>query len=59
VLGVIDRPETRPPRDGEVSPLAASLHGVWDEIHHSRVSILRKTTLAHLVEAGYGLQYVI
>ena len=66
VLGVIDRAEgpvaknNRPTnRDGEVSALAASLHAVWDSIQESRAKILRKTTLALLVETGQGLQYVI
>ena len=66
VLGVIDRADApvaknnRPTnRDGEVSALAASLHAVWDSIQESRSKILRKTTLALLVETGQGLQYVI
>jgi Rrf2 family protein len=66
VLGVIDRADApvaknnRPTnRDGEVSALAASLHAVWDSIQESRAKILRKTTLALLVETGQGLQYVI
>ncbi len=66
VLGVIDRADApvaknnRPTnRDGELSALAASLHAVWDSIQESRAKILRKTTLALLVETGQGLQYVI
>ena len=66
MLGVIDRADApvannnRPTnRDGEVSALAASLHAVWDSIQESRAKILRKTTLALLVETGQGLQYVI
>ena len=66
VLGVIDRADApvaknnRPTnRDGEVSALAASLHAVWDSIQESRAKLLRKTTLALLVETGQGLQYVI
>ena len=66
VLGVIDRADApvaknnRPTnRDGEVSALAASLHTIWDAIQESRATILRRTTLAQLVETGQGLQYVI
>jgi Rrf2 family protein len=46
-------------RPGEVSALAAALHSVWDRIIQARHDILEKTSLAELVEAGHGLQYVI
>ena len=62
VLGVIDRtdqPAAKPKSRGEVSPLAATLHTVWDHIAAARGRILQTTTLAELVEAGQGLQYVI
>ncbi len=62
VLGVIDRtdqPTAKPKSRGEVSPLAATLHGVWDQIAAARGRVLQTTTLAELVEAGQGLQYVI
>lgn len=62
VLGVMDRsdrPESKPKPRAEASPLAATLHGVWDQIAAARGRILRTTTLAELVEAGQGLQYVI
>ena len=62
VLGVIDRtdqPTAKPKNRGEVSPLAATLHSVWDRIAAARGRILQTTTLAELVEAGQGLQYVI
>ena len=65
VLGVVDR--TDPPtargrnngRRSDVTALAAALHGVWEKILTARQQILRQTTLAELVEAGQGLQYVI
>lgn len=66
ILSIVDRTDapvaknSRPTaREGEVSQLAATLHTIWDEIQQSRVKILRETTLARLVEAGQGLQYVI
>ena len=62
VLGVMDRadrPESKPKTRPEMSQLAAALHGVWDQIAAARGRILRTTTLAELVEAGQGLQYVI
>jgi Rrf2 family cysteine metabolism transcriptional repressor len=66
ILGVVDRTDTTPAkggrptaRKGDVTALAAALHGVWDRILQAREQILRQTTLAELVEAGQGLQYVI
>ena len=65
VLGVVDRTDAPPARGrssggkADVSALAAALHGVWDKILAARVQILKQTTLAELVEAGQGLQYVI
>ena len=66
ILGVVDRTDATPAkggrptaRKGDVSALAATLHGVWDRILQAREQILRRTTLAELVEAGQGLQYVI
>ena len=58
ILGVVDRtdaPAARP----DASALAATLQSVWERIHEARARILRETTLAALVEAGQGLQYVI
>jgi Rrf2 family protein len=65
VLGVVDRADAPPARGRgngrtrDVTALAAALHGVWDKIIQARQQILRQTTLAELVEAGQGLQYVI
>jgi DNA-binding IscR family transcriptional regulator len=65
VLGVVDRADAPPARGRgtgrtrDVTALAAALHGVWDKIILARQQILRQTTLAELVEAGQGLQYVI
>ena len=65
VLGVVDRTDAPPTRGrgngrkGDVTALAAALHGVWDKILTARSQILKQTTLAELVEAGQGLQYVI
>ena len=66
VLGVVDRTDpaangsNRPTtRRGEVSSLTSALRGVWDSLLRARHEILERTTLASLVEAGYGLQYVI
>jgi Rrf2 family protein len=65
VLGVVDRadvPQARGRGNGrraDVTALAAALHGVWDRIIQARQQILKQTTLAELVEAGQGLQYVI
>jgi Rrf2 family protein len=65
VLGVVDRADAPPARGrgttgkGDMTALAAALHGVWDKILSARQQILRQTTLAELVEAGHGLQYVI
>src|SRR5690348_33808 len=59
VLGVVDRAEVPPARTGrpagrkgDVTALAAALHGVWDRILHARQQVLKQTTLAQLVEAG-------
>jgi Rrf2 family cysteine metabolism transcriptional repressor len=66
VLNVVDRSDpaagggTRPGgRKGDMSPLAASLRGVWEQILRARQDVLERTTLSALVESGYGLQYVI
>ena len=66
VLGIVDRTDpasngsNRPTtRRGEVSSLTSALRGVWDNLLRARHEILERTTLASLVEAGYGLQYVI
>jgi Rrf2 family cysteine metabolism transcriptional repressor len=58
VLGVVDRADVLTAR-GEVTALAAALHGAWDQIITARQAILKETTLARLVEAGQGMQYVI
>jgi Rrf2 family protein len=60
ILGVIER--TGPSAAGrkvEQTPLAAVLHGVWDKIVAARARILTETTLANLLAAGHGIQYVI
>ena len=60
VLDVVDPPE--PPaggRKGDVSPLAAALQDKWDEIADARRKVLENTTIADLVAAGQGMQYVI
>ena len=60
ILGVIER--TGPSAAGrkvEQTPLASALHGVWDKVLAARHRILTDTTLAHLLAAGHGLQYVI
>jgi Rrf2 family protein len=65
VLGVVDRADAPPARGrgngrrADLTALAAALHGVWDKILDARQQILKHTTLAELVEAGQGLQYVI
>jgi Rrf2 family cysteine metabolism transcriptional repressor len=66
ILGVIDRADpaangaNRPTgRKGEVTNLTAVLRGVWDQIVRARHEVLEGTTLASLVEAAQGLQYVI
>ncbi|OWK36075.1 RrF2 family transcriptional regulator [Fimbriiglobus ruber] len=66
ILEVVDRSDdevsktNRPTnKKGDASSLSSALHGVWDRIVQSRQQILKQTTLAHLVEAGQGLQYVI
>lgn len=58
VLSVVDRIEPpTPPNDG--SGLATALHAIWVMMHQNRVNTLKNTSLANLVEAGQGLQYVI
>jgi Rrf2 family cysteine metabolism transcriptional repressor len=67
ILGVIDRADpatdggTRQTgrRGGEVSSLTAALRGAWDRIVRGRQEILEGTTLASLVDAAHGVQYVI
>jgi Rrf2 family protein len=66
ILAVIDRndpsgePSTRTSsRKGEITNLTAALRGVWEKIHRTRQEVLESTTLASLVEAAQGLQYVI
>ena len=58
VLGVVDRADS-PPARGELTALAAALHDAWDQVVAARQKILTQTTLAQLVEAGQGMQYVI
>ncbi|MGL4420778.1 MAG: RrF2 family transcriptional regulator [Gemmataceae bacterium] len=65
VLNIVDRNEVsaaaqRPAtRRGDISNLTVAIRGVWDSIQKARQEILERTTLASLVESGYGLQYVI
>lgn len=60
ILGVIERTgPTTAGRKVEPTPLASALHGVWDKVVAARLRILSETTLAHLLAAGHGLQYVI
>jgi len=66
ILGVVDRADpaaaggNRPTgRKGEVSNLTGALRGVWDRILRSRQEVLEGTSLASLVDAAHGLQYVI
>ncbi|MCZ2341380.1 MAG: Rrf2 family transcriptional regulator [Bacteroidales bacterium] len=58
VLGVVDRIEP-PSAPSDSSGLATALHGIWTMIHQNRVQALKSISLANLVEAGQGLQYVI
>lgn len=60
ILGVIERTGPNPVgRKVEPTPLAAVLHGVWDKVLAARLRVLSETTLAQLLAAGHGLQYVI
>ena len=61
VLDVVDRssPAQGKVRGGDTSPIAGALHGVWHELLRTRRATLESTTLAALVEAGQGAQYVI
>ena len=60
VLDVVDPPETAGGgRKKDVSPLLAALRDKWDEIHAARKQVLESTTVADLVTAGQGIQYVI
>lgn len=67
ILDIIDHPDplnapgSRPTsrKQSEQTPLMIALRNVWQEIINSRQAILERTTLATLVEAGQGLQYVI
>ena len=63
ILGVVDRTDPEPGKPqaarGEPSALSAALHGVWEQILKSRHELLTLTSLADLVEAGHGMQYVI
>jgi Rrf2 family protein len=66
ILGVVDRADpaatggNRPTgRKGEVSNLTGALRGVWDRVQRSRQEVLEGTSLAGLVDAAHGLQYVI
>jgi len=58
VLGIVERIEP-PLLPADATPAAIALHGVWLRIHQARLDLLTTTTLADLVEAGHGLQYVI
>jgi hypothetical protein len=42
-----------------VSPLAAALREKWGEIADARRAVLERTTVADLIAAGQGVQYVI
>ncbi|HEY2785271.1 MAG TPA: Rrf2 family transcriptional regulator [Fimbriiglobus sp.] len=60
VLDVIDPPESSSVgRTGDVSPLAAALREKWGEIADARRAVLERTTVADLIAAGQGVQYVI
>src|SRR5262245_3234651 len=60
VLDVVDPPEQPTAgRKGDVSPLGAALQDKWDEIADARRKVLENTTIAELVSAGQGMQYVI
>jgi Rrf2 family transcriptional regulator, cysteine metabolism repressor len=61
VLDVVDPPEPAAAggRKPDVSPLAAALQDKWDEIAEARRKVLENTTVAELVSAGEGMQYVI
>jgi len=59
ILNSVDRVDPPVFDDQNQSSLSATLHGVWMTIHKSREKILKETSLAQLVEQGYGLQYVI
>lgn len=59
ILGSVDRVDPPVLDEQNQSNLSISLHGVWMRIHKSREKILKETSLAQLVEQGYGLQYVI
>ena len=61
-----DPPAGKRPRAAEGSPLARALDGVWNRVHRAHQdfvraqhAILKQTTLADLVEAGHGAEYVI
>ncbi len=58
ILSVVDRSDAPEPKP-DASPLAATLHTVWERLYAARARVLRDTSLAGLVEAGQGLQYVI
>jgi Rrf2 family protein len=57
VLDVVEPVE--PAERREASPLAVALREKWDEIVAVRRRALEATSLADLVSAGTGLQYVI
>ena len=65
ILTVVDRTDAitnkpaRQTRAADESALASALHGVWEQIQKAHQDILTRTTLADLVDAGQGLQYVI
>jgi Rrf2 family cysteine metabolism transcriptional repressor len=60
ILGVIERNDpSAGGRKVEPSSLSSALHGVWEKVALSRRSILEQTSLADLLAAGQGLQYVI
>ena len=69
VLAAVEGTEqagTRTKQRKPASPLAAALDDVWDRVRDAhdqflkaQTKILKATTLAHLVDSGQPLQYVI
>jgi Rrf2 family protein len=59
VLDVVEPAETAEQSRREASAMAAALREKWDEIAAVRRRALEATSLADLVAAGTGLQYVI
>jgi len=60
VLDVVDPPESAGGgRRKNASPHLAALRDKWDEINAARRQVLESTTVADLIAAGQGIQYVI